>query len=62
MKVGDVRDLNSPLPYVALRGTKTTAARRDVPIHPDVLPVILRRAEAKGADVYLFDELCLSVR
>ena len=57
MRVGDLRDLDGSLPYIALRGTKTIAARRDVPIHPDALPVILRRAEGKGTDAYLFDEL-----
>ncbi len=57
MKVGDLRDLTGPLPYVSLRGTKTTAARREVPIHPDALPIILRRVEGKGAEAFLLDEL-----
>jgi hypothetical protein len=43
MKVGDLKDLEGTLPYVALRGTKTAAARRLVPIHPDALPIFLRR-------------------
>ncbi len=57
MKVGDLRDLTGPLPYVSLRGTKTTAARREVPIHPDALPIILRRIEGKGVEAFLLDEL-----
>jgi len=57
MKVGDLRALTGPLPYVLLRGTKTTAARREVPVHPDVLPIILRRVEGKGAGAFLLDEL-----
>ena len=36
MKVGDLRDLTGPSPYVSLRGTKSTAARREVPIHPEL--------------------------
>jgi integrase len=62
MKVADLRDLTGPLPYVALRGTKTQAARRDVPIHPDALPIIVRRTKdgsgrGKSADQFVFDEL-----
>ncbi len=57
MKLSHLRDLGSPLPYIALRGTKTKAARRDVPIHPDALPIILRRAEGKTADAYILHEL-----
>ena len=57
LKIGDLRDLTGKLSHIALRGTKTTAARRDVPIHEDALPIIKRRAEGKGADAYLFDEL-----
>jgi integrase len=57
MKVADLRDLTGPLPYVALRGTKTQAARRDVPIHKDALQIILRRTEGKGAGDYLLHEL-----
>jgi hypothetical protein len=63
LKVADLRGLDSPssgdipLPYIALRGTKTAAARRDVPIHPDALPIILRRAEGKPRDAYILDEL-----
>jgi integrase len=57
MKVGDLRDLTGPVPFVALRGTKSTAARREVPIHPTSLPIILRRIEGRGADAFLLAEL-----
>jgi integrase len=57
MKVADLKDLAGPLPYVALRGTKTAAARRDVPIHKEALPIILRRADGKSADQFVFEEL-----
>lgn len=49
MKVSHLRDLSGPLPYISLRGMKTKAARRDVLIHPDALPIILRRAKGKTA-------------
>jgi integrase len=57
MKVTDLRDLTGPLPYVVLRGTKTASARRDVPIHPDLLPIIHRRATEAGPEGYLVGEL-----
>jgi integrase len=57
MKVTDLKNLDGPLPYVALRGSKTAAARRDVPIHPDVLPITHRRTTAAGPDGYLVGEL-----
>jgi integrase len=57
MKVGDIRDATGRLPYIALRGTKTQAALRDVPIHSEVLPIILQRANGKVEDAYLLDEL-----
>jgi integrase len=57
MKVGHLRDLDGPVPYIDLRGTKTKAARRQVPIHPDALPIILRRAVGKGPDAYVLHEL-----
>jgi site-specific recombinase XerC len=44
IKVTDLRDLDGALPYVVLRGTKTASARREVPIHPTILPIIHRRA------------------
>jgi integrase len=57
MKLRDLRGLTGPVPFIALRGTKTTAARREVPIHPDALPIIVRRIEGKGAEAFLLDEL-----
>jgi integrase len=57
MKVADLRDLDRPLPYVMLRGTKTASARRDVPIHPDLLPIMHRRATEAGPEGYLVGEL-----
>jgi integrase len=57
MKVGDLRDLTGAIPYVALRGTKTQAARREVPVHPDALSIILRRIEGKESEAFLLDEL-----
>ena len=56
MKAGDLR-LKGPIQFIALRGTKTEAAAREVPIHPDALPIITRRAEGKAPDAYLLDEL-----
>lgn len=38
-------------------GTKTEAAARKVPIHPDLAPIIVRRCEGKAAGAYLFHEL-----
>jgi integrase len=57
MKVADLRDLDGSLPYVALRGTKTASARRDVPIHPDIVHIIHRRTTVAGTDGYLVGEL-----
>jgi len=57
MRVADLKDLDGPLPYVALRGTKTAAARRDVPIHPNALPIIRRRIADKAPEDYLVREL-----
>jgi integrase len=57
LRVGELRDLKGKLPYIGLQGTKTQAALRDVPIHPDALPIIVRRSKGKRADAYLFDEL-----
>jgi integrase len=57
MKAADLRDLDGSLPYVALRGTKTAASRRDVPLHPSVLPIIKRRAASAEPDGYLVGEL-----
>jgi integrase len=57
MKVADLRDLTGPLPHIDLKGSKTAAARRLVPIHTDALPIFLRRAKGKDASQYVFEEL-----
>ena len=57
LRIGDLKDLDGPLPYVALRGTKSAAARREVPIAKDALPIILRRSVGKAAGDYLLHEL-----
>ena len=57
MKVADLRDLAGPLPYIDLKGSKTAAARRLVPIHTDALPIFLRRVGGKAGDQYVFEEL-----
>ena len=56
MRAGDIK-ASGPIPHIDLKGTKTAAARRLVPIHPDALPIILRRTKGKAARAYLFDEL-----
>jgi integrase len=56
LRIGDLR-LDGPIPYVALRGTKTAAAHRDVPISPAALPIYGARAAEKGANDYLLHEL-----
>jgi integrase len=57
MTVSDLKDLDGPLPHIQLRGTKTAAARRLVPIHSAALPIIRRRAEGKDAGQFVFEEL-----
>ncbi len=57
LKVSDLKDLSSPLPHIQLRGTKTAAAARLVPIHKDALPIVLRRAKGKAPSDYLLHEL-----
>lgn len=39
-----------------VRGTKTAAAVRRVPIHPDLAPIVSRRIEGKSAASWLFHE------
>lgn len=39
-----------------VRGTKTKAARRKVPIHPDLQALVDRRREGKGPEDWLLDE------
>jgi integrase len=56
MRVGDLH-LNDPTAWVDLKGSKTEAARRSLPIHSAALSIYQRRAEGKGMDAYLLDEL-----
>ena len=57
MKVADLRDLAGPVPHIDLKGSKTAAARRLVPIHTDALPIFLRRSQGKDASQFVFEEL-----
>src|SRR6185437_15710547 len=52
MRVGDIKgDL------IDLKGTKTAAARRVVPVHPNLKAIVTRRCSGKAPDAFLFDEL-----
>jgi integrase len=57
MRVGDLKDLDTPTPWVDLKGSKTEAARRSLPIHSQALSIYLRRAEGKPDDAYILHEL-----
>jgi integrase len=57
LRASDLKDLGGKLPYVALRGTRTAAAHRDVPIHPEALQIILGRVKGKAGGDYLLHEL-----
>ena len=57
MRVGDLKGLDGPTPWVDLKGSKTEAARRPLPIHSEALSIYLRRAEGKADGDYLLDEL-----
>ena len=56
MRVRDVR-LDHAIPYIDLKGTKTAAAERLVPIHRDALGIIQQRVSGKPSGAYLFHEL-----
>jgi integrase len=61
LKVADLHP-QGPIPYIQLRGTKSAAAARLVPVHRDALPILLARVKdasgrAKAKDQWLFDEL-----
>jgi integrase len=56
IRVGDLR-LTEAIPYIDLKGSKTEAARRTIPIHPDLMDLIERRAAGKAAEAWLFDDL-----
>lgn len=51
LRVGDTRD--GALTFKAQKREKTT---RDIPTHPDLLPIIERRSAGRSADDYLFPE------
>jgi hypothetical protein len=57
MRVGDLKDLDTGTPWVDLKGSKSAAARRSLPIHSQALSIYLRRSEGKGMDDYLLHEL-----
>jgi hypothetical protein len=63
MRVGDLQDLDTALPWVDLKGSKTEAARRSLPLHSGATSIYLRRAtkdrdgRGKSAEDYLLDEL-----
>ena len=56
MRVGDLH-LAEGTPWVDLKGTKSDAARRPLPIHSRATSIYLRRAEGKDPDAYVLDEL-----
>jgi integrase len=56
IRVGDLR-LAEATPYIDLKGSKTEAARRTIPIHPDLMDLIERRTAGKAAEAWLFDDL-----
>lgn len=57
MRAADLKDLTGPIPYIDLKGSKTAAARRLVPIHSQALPIMRRRAAGKAGDQFVFEEL-----
>jgi integrase len=56
IRVGDLK-LSGPIPYIDLKGSKTEAARRAIPIHPDLMDLIERRTAGKVPEAWLFDDL-----
>lgn len=42
---------------IRVLGTKTDAALRDVPLHPDLVDLLTRRCKGKAATAFIFDEL-----
>lgn len=49
-----VDDIHLEERWIDLRGTKTKAAKRIVPIHQKIIPLFEKRLAGKGADDYLF--------
>jgi integrase len=56
IRVGDLR-LGEAIPYIDLKGSKIEAARRTIPIHPDLIDLIKRRAAGKAAEAWLVNDL-----
>jgi integrase len=56
MKIADLQ-LDHPIPHIDLKGSKTAAARRLVPIHTAALSIFLRRVKGKDAGQFVFEEL-----
>ena len=57
MRVGDLKDLDSALPWLTSKGPRAGSARRSLPIHSGALSIYLRRAEGKGPEDYILHEL-----
>jgi integrase len=56
MKIADLQ-LDHPIPHIDLKGSKTAAARRLVPIHTAALSIFLSRVKGKDAGQFVFEEL-----
>jgi integrase len=56
MTVADLR-LDHPIPHIDLKGTKSAAAERLVPIHTNAVEILRGRVKGKATTAYLFDEL-----
>jgi integrase len=56
IRVGDLK-LTEAIPYIDLKGSKTEAARRTIPVHPDLMELVRRRAKGKAPEAWLFDDL-----
>ena len=52
LKVKHIQDRIIKVP-----GTKTAAAVREVPVHPDIEVIFARRTEGKAREAFIFDEL-----
>ncbi len=57
LKVADVHLEGAGSPFLQVVEGKTDAASRAVPLHPDLLPLVLSRCSGKMAEAFLFHEL-----
>ncbi len=57
LKVADVHLEGTGSPFLQVVEGKTDAASRAVPLHPDLLPLMLSRCGGKRAEAFLFHEL-----